>query len=63
MTKTIEEDDINYLAENVLKDYKRLSDEELYNIEQRNKSRKTNFCIDCGKQIYSNATRCVECNT
>lgn len=62
-TKTIEEDDINYLAENVLKDYKRFSDEELYNIEQKNKSRKTNSCIDCGKQIYYNATRCIECNT
>ena len=56
MTKTIQFSNQEYLAENVLSSYKRLTDEELYN-----QSIKKNSCEDCGCSISTGAKRCVFC--
>ena len=56
--KTLNEEDFeDYLAQNILSSYKRLSDEELYNCAHT----LYGTCIDCGAQIKANSTRCVAC--
>lgn len=55
--KTIRFNDTTYLAQNILSEYSRLKDEELYNSSHKNKY----YCIDCGCEISSNATRCITC--
>lgn len=47
----------DYLAENVLSSYSRLSDEELYNYSTKGK----NYCCDCGCEILNTSERCVAC--
>lgn len=49
----------NYLAENVLAGYHRLSDEELYNSAAKRSSK--NFCKICGSKISNGADYCVQC--
>ena len=56
--KTIQFDNTEYLAQNVLNMYARLSDEELYNSAHKNKY----YCIDCGCEISKDSTRCIPCN-
>ena len=48
----------DYLVENIFSNYHRLSDEELYNYSQRQHS----YCINCGREITLNSSRCIECN-
>lgn len=50
-----------YLAENVLASYDRLSDEELYNYSISNNEHK-NYCIECGAPITQHASLCIQCN-
>lgn len=59
-SKTISILNTEYLSENVFKDYKRLSDEELYNFQSI--EIEYNYCVDCGCQIASTSIRCVACN-
>lgn len=47
----------DYLAENILKSYSRLSDEALYNYSTQDK----NYCCDCGCEIMIDSERCVSC--
>ena len=47
----------DYLAENILKSYSRISDEELYNYSSKGK----NYCCDCGCEILTTSERCVAC--
>lgn len=56
--KTISFTDDTYLAQNVLSQYTRLSDEELYNSSHEGKF----YCQDCGCEISAGATRCIPCN-
>ena len=57
--KTLYEDDsFEYLAENVLHSYTRLSDEELYNYATTSKH---NYCSQCGTEISTTSTMCVSC--
>lgn len=55
--KTIRFDDETYLAENILKAYERLSDDELYNSSHTGKF----YCIDCGCEISQGAIKCLSC--
>ena len=57
VTKTIKFDDIQYLAQNILKSYKRLSDEQLYNSSQSGKY----YCEICGCQISAGSKKCISC--
>ena len=57
LTKAIKFDNIQYLAENILKSYKRLSDEQLYNSSQLGQY----YCEDCGCQISIGSKKCVSC--
>ena len=56
--KTISFTDDTYLAQNILFQYTRLSDEELYNSTHEGKF----YCQDCGCEISHNAIRCIPCN-
>lgn len=56
--KTIQFDNTEYLAQNVLSMYARLGDEELYNSSHKNKY----YCIDCGCEISKDSIRCIPCN-
>lgn len=55
--KTIQFDNEEYLASNVLCSYERLSDEELYNSSSTGKY----YCEDCGCEISKNAIKCLPC--
>lgn len=55
--KTIKFDDETFLAKNVLSDYERLSDEELYNTMSHGKY----YCEDCGCNVSPYAKRCLCC--
>lgn len=57
--KTLYEDGSNeYLAENVLHAYSRLSDEQLYNyVTQSNHT----YCTNCGTEISTGSSLCVSC--
>lgn len=55
--KTIREDSVEYLAENILSQYKRISDEELYNQATSGK----NYCKNCGCEIAQTSELCVSC--
>lgn len=57
ISKNIQFDDETYLAENILKSYKRLTDEELYNSSHSGKY----YCEDCGCEISDGAKRCISC--
>ena len=67
--KTIQLDSDEYLAENILSSYYRMSDEELYNVSStfltKNKNNNNNnlkyFCIDCHQPIRKEG-RCLECS-
>lgn len=50
-----------YLAQNILSSYYRLSDEELFNFTESHEGR--NYCIDCGCQISNKAERCIACSS
>lgn len=50
----------NYLLENVFFNFARLSDEDLYNYSNKGVQEKK-YCIDCGCEITSQATRCISC--
>ena len=47
----------DYLAENILISYFRLSDDELYNHSAKGK----NYCCDCGCEILISSERCIAC--
>lgn len=49
-----------YLAENIFKSFRRLSDDELYN--QSITGQEKNYCIDCGCEISKQSLRCVGCS-
>lgn len=49
-----------YLAQNILSSYRRLSDEELFNFSESQEGQ--NYCMDCGCQISNYAERCVACS-
>lgn len=57
MSKAIQFDDETYLAQNILKMYDRLSDEELYNSSHNGKF----YCEDCGCEISYGAKKCLSC--
>lgn len=57
LTKAIKFDNEEYLAQNVLKAYDRLTDEELYNSVHSNKY----YCEDCGCEISPGAKKCLTC--
>lgn len=57
MSKSIQFDDETYLAQNILKMYDRLSDEELYNSSHNGKF----YCEDCGCEISYGAKKCLSC--
>lgn len=57
LSKAIQFNDETYLAQNVLKMYDRLSDEELYNSSHNGKF----YCEDCGCEISYGAKRCLSC--
>lgn len=50
----------NYLLENIFSNFARLSDNDLYNYSNKGIKEKK-YCIDCGCEITSQATRCVSC--
>lgn len=55
--KTIQFDDETYLASNILSNYERLSDDELYNSTHQGKY----YCEDCGCEISQGAIKCLSC--
>jgi hypothetical protein len=57
VSKTLRDDGTfnDYLVENIFSNYKRLSDEELYNYSDNPKK----YCIDCGIEIHFSSERCV----
>lgn len=55
--KTLYEDSDEYLAQNVLASYTRMSDDDLYNYANSKK----NHCIRCGAPILSSSIYCTEC--
>ena len=55
--KTIQFDDDTYLAQNILCNYERLSDEELYNSTHSGKF----YCENCGCEISYGAKKCLSC--
>ena len=57
MSKAIQFNDETYLAQNILKMYDRLSDEELYNSSHNGKF----YCEDCGCEISYGAKKCLSC--
>ena len=57
ITKTIREDEVEYLAETIFYNYQRLSDEELYNYSSHEK----HYCENCGCEIQSTSTYCISC--
>lgn len=59
LQKTISFDDETYLAKNILANYCRLEDDELYNSSLRQQGK--NYCIDCGCEISHSAERCFVC--
>lgn len=58
LSKTIKFDDEEYLAQNILSGYYRLSDDELYNSSHKGK----NYCEVCGCEITLNAKKCISCS-
>ena len=60
VSKTLRDDGTfnDYLVENIFSNYKRLSDEQLYNYSDNPKK----YCIDCGIEIHFSSERCVQCN-
>lgn len=58
LQKTISLDDETYLITNMFSQYKRLSDEELYNSSHKEKF----YCKDCGCEINPGSLRCIPCN-
>lgn len=59
LQKTISFNDETYLAKNILANYYRLEDNELYNSSLRQQGK--NYCIDCGCEISHSAERCFVC--
>jgi len=57
--KTIKLTDTQYLAENILNSYYRMTDDELYNISSQCKTKKY-FCKECGN-IISREGLCLSC--
>lgn len=57
LSKSIQFDDDTYLAQNILRAYERLSDEELYNSRHNGKF----YCEDCGCEISFGAKKCLSC--
>lgn len=57
--KILYEDSDEYLAQNVLSAYARLSDEDLYN--QRQRHGKHIYCISCGTEISYGSEMCLPC--
>lgn len=55
--KTIQFDDETYLASNILSNYEKLSDDELYNSTHQGKY----YCKDCGCEISQGAIKCLSC--
>lgn len=55
--KTIKFNDEQYLAQNILSSYYRLSDEELYNSSKNGNY----YCEDCGCQISVGEKKCIAC--
>ena len=60
--KTIQINDTQYLAENILSNYYRISDEELYNVSAQYKGKQKNFkCIECGEPVSKENSLCLLC--
>lgn len=59
-SKTLYENDDTYKALNILSNYKRLSNDELYNMSQRSHGK--SYCVDCGCEIAHDSQRCIVCH-
>lgn len=59
-SKTLYENDDTYKASYILANYKRLSDDELYNMTQHSYGK--TYCVDCGCEIAHGSTRCIVCH-
>ncbi len=58
--KKLYEDDDTYKLTNLFAKYKRLTDEELYNMTQHSYGK--TYCIDCGNEIAHGSQRCISCH-